>query len=128
MRSVKSWYWIVTVLMCLFMTLAAIPDVARTTSAVNLIHDLGYPDYFLRFIGVMKLLGVIAVLFPRFPTLKQWAYAGLVFDTGGALYSHWRSHSTPSNWLPALLGLILVISSYALYTRTHRNGLSVRVS
>jgi uncharacterized membrane protein YphA (DoxX/SURF4 family) len=49
---------------------------------------LGYPAYFLVILGVWKLLGAIAVMVPRFPRLKEWAYAGVVFNLTGALASH----------------------------------------
>lgn len=48
---------------------------------------LGYPVYFIPFIGVVKLLGVIAILIPGFNRIKEWAYAGLFFDLAGAVYS-----------------------------------------
>jgi uncharacterized membrane protein YphA (DoxX/SURF4 family) len=48
---------------------------------------LGYPRYFIPFIGVMKLLGCIAILIPGYPKIKEWAYAGLFFDLIGATYS-----------------------------------------
>jgi DoxX-like family len=117
MRSSKRVFWIVTGAMCLFMALGAVFDVAKSADAVKLIHGLGYPEYFVRFIGVMKLLGVAAVLQQKYPKLKEWAYAGLVFDTGGALFSHISSKSAAADGAPALLGLLLVAGSYALYRR-----------
>ena len=52
-------------------------------------HDmLGYPVYFIPFIGVAKLLGVIIILIPGLRAIKEWAYAGLFFDLGGAIYSN----------------------------------------
>jgi hypothetical protein len=48
---------------------------------------LGYPIYFVPFIGVAKVLGVIAILIPGYPRIKEWAYAGLTFDLIGATYS-----------------------------------------
>jgi DoxX-like family len=103
--------------MCLLMALGALVNVAKTADAVKLIHTLGYPEYFVRFIGVMKLLGVATVLQPKYPKLKEWAYAGLVFDTGGAVFSHVSSKSAAADLAPALLGLLLVAGSYALYHR-----------
>ncbi len=116
-RSTRT-YWIVTALLCLFIAGGALFDIAKTKDAVKLITDLGYPEYFIRFIGVMKLLGVAAIVVGRFPRLKHWAYAGLAFDTGGALFSHISAHSTAAKAAPALFGLIFVLISYALYTLT----------
>jgi uncharacterized membrane protein len=117
LRSTRV-YWIVTALMCLFIATGAVFDVAKSADAVKLITDLGYPEYVIRFLGVLKLAAVAAILVGRFPRLKHWAYAGLVFDTGAALYSHLSAGSTTTEWLPALLGLIVVGASYGLYTIT----------
>jgi DoxX-like family len=104
--------------MCLFMAGGALFDVAKTADAVKLITALGYPEYFIRFIGVMKLAGVAAIVIGRYPRLKHWAYAGLVFDTAGALYSHFSSGSATKDWFPALIALALVGASYGLYVIT----------
>jgi hypothetical protein len=48
---------------------------------------LGYPLYFFRILGFWKVLGAIAILVPRFPRLKEWAYAGIFFDLTGAAAS-----------------------------------------
>jgi hypothetical protein len=45
---------------------------------------LGYPAYFWQILGFWKLLGGIAILVPRFPLLKEWAYAGIFFNMTGA--------------------------------------------
>lgn len=117
MKKITRGYWIVTGLMVAFMLLGAGLDVSQAPDAVALIGHLGYPAYFVPFIGVMKIAGVITVLLPGLPKLKQWAYAGLTFDTAGALFSHVATGDAPSQWFPALLGLGLVLGSYALYTR-----------
>jgi DoxX-like family len=117
MKTKEYGYWIVTGLMGLFMVAGAIFDVTKNADALVLIKGLGYPDYFVPFIGVMKILGVIAVVALPFPKLKEWAYAGLVFDTGGALFSHIAVQSKPDQLIPALLGLVLVTGSYVFYSR-----------
>ena len=88
MKSSKTIYWVVTGLMTAFMLMASIPDVLQADQAVSIFGHLGYPTYLLPFLGTAKILGVAAVLVPRFRTLKEWAYAGLVFYVTGALYSH----------------------------------------
>jgi DoxX-like family len=59
----------------------------------------------------------IAVLVPAFQRLKEWAYARLVFDVIGALYSHLSVGDSASGWMPALIGLVLVGGSYLSYRR-----------
>jgi len=76
-------YWAITLLMAAFMLMASIPDVLRIPAAIGVFSHLGYPIYLLPFLGAAKILGVIAVLVPAFQRLKEWAYAGLVFDLTG---------------------------------------------
>jgi uncharacterized membrane protein YphA (DoxX/SURF4 family) len=117
MKHPNRLYWIVTSLMAAFMSLASIPDILRIPQAVEVFTHLGYPTYLLPFIGVAKMLGVIAVLVPGFHRLKEWAYAGLIFDLLGALYSHLAVGDPPSAWGFPIIGLVLVAGSYQLFRR-----------
>jgi uncharacterized membrane protein YphA (DoxX/SURF4 family) len=112
-------YWIVTGLMSAFMLMASIPDILQIPQAVEIFAHLGYPTYLLPFIGIAKTLGVAAVLLPVSARLKEWAYAGLVFDLIGALYSHLSIGDPPAAWAGAVIGLVLVTGSYTLYRRVH---------
>jgi uncharacterized membrane protein YphA (DoxX/SURF4 family) len=114
-------YWIVTGLMAALMLVASIPDVLRVPEAVQIFEHLGYPTYLLPFLGVAKILAIIAILYPGFPRLKEWAYAGLVFDLLGAFYSHTSVGDGPAMWSGAAIGLVLVTSSYILYRKTTSN-------
>ena len=111
----KIIYWIVTALMAVFMLMASIPDVLMQPEAVEFFRHLGYPQYLLPFIGTAKILGVLAILVPGLPRLKEWAYAGLVFDLIGAFYSHLSSGDPPSLWIFSVIGLLLVGGSYVLF-------------
>jgi len=113
-NRINSVYWVVTGLMAAFMLMASVPDVLRLPQAVEIFGHLGYPTYLLPFLGTAKILGVIAVLVPGFGRLKEWAYAGLVFDVTGALYSHLSVGDPVSVWGFALIALVLVSSSYAV--------------
>ena len=84
----KVAYWIITCLLAAFLLITGIADMIKLPEAVVVFKHLGYPEYLLPFIGVAKVLAAIAIVFPRFRGLKEWAYAGLVFDIVGALYSH----------------------------------------
>ncbi|HLA94989.1 MAG TPA: DoxX family protein, partial [Pyrinomonadaceae bacterium] len=87
--------------------------------AIEFFKHLGYPAYLLPFLGVAKILGAITILVPKFPRLKEWAYAGLVFDLIGAFYSHVSVGDPASVWVFSLIGLALVSGSYILYRKTH---------
>lgn len=88
MKNQKTIYWASTGLFAAFMLFSAIPDLMKVEEAKAFILHLGYPEYFVPFIGFAKLLGSISILIPSFKKLKEWAYAGLVFDLIGAFYSN----------------------------------------
>ena len=87
MKKTTTLYWIFTGLFAAFMMFTAVPNIISEAESVAFITQLGYPAYFVPFIGVAKALGVIAVLIPGFPRVKEWAYAGLFFDLIAAIYS-----------------------------------------
>lgn len=80
-------FWVCTGLFSAFMLSSAIPNIMSAQEWIDIFKMLGYPIYMLPFIGMAKLLGVIAILVPGFPRIKEWAYAGLFFDLTGAVYS-----------------------------------------
>jgi uncharacterized membrane protein YphA (DoxX/SURF4 family) len=69
------------------MITSTIPNILSAPEWVDVFKQLGYPLYMLPFIGIAKLLGIIALLIPGFPRIKEWAYAGMFFDLTGAVYS-----------------------------------------
>jgi uncharacterized membrane protein YphA (DoxX/SURF4 family) len=74
--------------------------------------QLGYPVYFLTLLGIWKMLGVVAVLIPKFPLLKEWAYAGFFFAMSGATFSRIASGDSINEIFPSLLLLILTVVSW----------------
>jgi hypothetical protein len=87
-KGKRAAYWAATVLVTAELGLGGAWDVLRVPRVRDLIDHLGYPSYFLVILGVWKLLGVVALLVPRFPRLKEWAYAGVIFTDTGAIASH----------------------------------------
>jgi len=88
MKKTKILYWIFTVLFALIMLSTALPNVMMSPDSVDLIHTkLGFPKYFIVFVGVAKILGVIGILVPGYPRVKEWSYAGLFFDLTAATVS-----------------------------------------
>ncbi len=123
MKKTKTLYWIFTALFAFVMAGSAIPNVMMDPLSVKGMHEgLGYPLYFIPFIGVAKLLGVVAILVPRFPRLKEFAYAGLLFDLVGAVYSLAAVGATFGDYLFMLLPLTLWVLSYTLYHRVKHLG------
>lgn len=116
MKKTNIFYWVFTGLFAFLMAGSAIPDVLMQPEAVAGIHGgLGYPLYFIPFIGWAKLLGAVAILVPGFPRLKEWAYAGLVFDLAGAAYSLYAMPQPEGSPLFMALPLALAAASYIFY-------------
>jgi len=81
-------YWISTIVFSALMIFSAAGGLQPSQQSIQIIHDgLGYPIYFIQFISVAKLIGVIVILIPGSGRIKDWAYAGLFFDLAGAVYS-----------------------------------------
>ena len=110
MKKINIWYWIVTVIFALFMIFSGITNAMATEESVALISTaLGYPKYFVVFIGVAKIIGAIAILIPSFRRIKEWAYAGLFFDLFGATYSMLAVQNFAPSGNEALFGIFFML-------------------
>jgi DoxX-like family len=81
-------YWVITALVAFFIGSGGAAELAGVPGTVEGLVRLGYPAYFASIIGFWKLLGAIAILAPRFPRLKEWAYAGIFFNMTGAAFTN----------------------------------------
>ena len=107
----KIIYWIATIWLALGMVSTGTVQLLRLQEDVDLMTRLGYPIYFLTILGVWKILGVVVVLAPKYPLLKEWAYAGFFFAMSGAVFSHLASGSGAKDLFgPALLIILTVVS------------------
>ena len=121
-RKRAIFYWLATALLISELILGGIWDVLRVPHVREVIERLGYPTYFLVILGGWKLLGAVALVIPRFPRLKEWAYAGVVFNLTGALVSHVASGDIepgPMAYLVVMLGATL--ASWSLRPPSRRN-------
>jgi uncharacterized membrane protein YphA (DoxX/SURF4 family) len=110
----KIIYWIATLWLALGMISTGAVQLLRGkegTGGVEMITQLGYPVYLLTLLGIWKVLGVVAVLIPKFPLLKEWAYAGFFFVVTGAAFSHIAAGSANQIY-PSLLLLVLLLTSW----------------
>lgn len=115
MKKINIAYWIVTGIFAAFMGFSAVHDIMSHPDAIKMISEgLGYPAYILPFLGVAKLLGVIAILVPGFPKIREWAYAGLFFDLAGATYSALSVDPTQIGILFMILPFTFLFTSYLL--------------
>ena len=87
MKTKNTAYWTTTILVAFFMSGGVVQIAQFKANPHGVVPDLGYPMYFFAIIGFWKVLGAIAILVPRFPRLKEWAYAGIFFDLTGAAAS-----------------------------------------
>lgn len=108
----KIIYWIATAWLALGMLSTGIVQLLRPAEEVAKITHLGYPTYLLTILGIWKIVGVVVVLIPKFPLLKEWAYAGFFFAMSGAAISHIVMRDPTSELAPSLLLLILTLVSW----------------
>lgn len=120
-------YWVSTVWLCLGMTATGLVQLLHVPQEGQLsppgaygMAQLGYPPYFMTLLGAWKLLGVVALLLPRYALLKEWAYAGYFFLITGALWSHLAVGHALTDLLPALLLLALLIISWTTRPASRR--------
>lgn len=107
----KIIYWVSTLWLALGMLSSGIVQLLQMKEETEFIINLGYPVYFLILLGIWKILGVIAVLVPKFTLIKEWAYAGFFFMMSGAAFSHIASGAIDEIF-PALLLLTLTVISW----------------
>lgn len=103
-------YWIATIWLSLGMLSSGIVQLLKLEGETDFMDKLGYPDYVMTLLGIWKILGVIVVLAPKLPALKEWAYAGFFFAMSGAFFSHIAT-GAPEEMFPALLLLSLTLVS-----------------
>jgi uncharacterized membrane protein YphA (DoxX/SURF4 family) len=115
MKKIRIFYWIVTGLFLLMMAFSGISSLASPEKAVEFFKTMNMPAYLISFLSIAKLLGVIAILVPGYPRLKEWAYAGLTFDLIGAVYCNYAVGKPTAEWMPILIFVALAFVSYFLY-------------
>ena len=118
----KIIYWVVTVFLSVGMLAGGIQQTLQIGGYNEIITKLHYPLYVLSILGVWKILGVIAILIPKFPLLKEWAYAGFGITFISAAIAHINSNDTTAMIITPLVMLaILIVSNIYL----HKQGKTV---
>ena len=107
-------YWVVTALVALTIGSGGAAQLAHMPANVEGMVHLGYPAYLLTILGAWKVAGTLAVLAPRLPRLKEWAYAGIVFDLTGAVASHAACGAVLWHILAPAILAVLACASWAL--------------
>jgi hypothetical protein len=109
-------YWIATIWLSLGMLSTGAVQLFKvkgdSPGSLDSMTHLGYPIYFVTILGICKILGVVALLIPKFPLLKEWAYSGFFFMMSGAVFTHIAADNSMSEMFPSLLLLILTAVSW----------------
>lgn len=108
----KIIYWIVTIFLSIGMTAGGVQQMLQIGGYNEIVTSLGYPLYLLSILGVWKILGVITILIPKFPLLKEWAYAGFFFAMSGAFVSHLAVGQSFIEAVPSLILLFVTVLSW----------------
>jgi uncharacterized membrane protein YphA (DoxX/SURF4 family) len=116
-------YWVATVLVAAEAAVGGVADILQLPPFFPTLIHLGYPGYFSVILGVWKVLGAVAILAPSLPRLKEWAYAGIVFNMTGAVASHLAVGDSAGNLVAPIIFTGLVAASWAL-RRAPRRDLS----
>ncbi len=112
-------FWVFTGLFSFFMLISALSDLFEVEQARSIMSHLGFPIYMMRFMGVAKLLGLVVLLMLQFRNVKEWAYAGFVFNLLGGFYAHIYLNDTAAEWGRPIILLVLLIGSYIFYYHRH---------
>ena len=107
-------YWVVTGLVVLVFAGSGVANLVPVPHIAEAMAHLGYPAYFLTVLGTWKVLGALAIIVPGFPRLKEWAYAGMMFDVTGAAASRAALGDGVDMVLAPLFIAGLVFASWAL--------------
>ena len=117
MKKLNVFYWICTGILFPAIGIGSVLDIMSSPDSVQVFTSLGYPAYLGPFLGVAHLLGLAAILIPKFPRLKEWAYAGLAFDIIGAIYSNIAMGNSLVNVVIPSTVLLFLFGSYMTYHR-----------
>ncbi len=122
MKTKVIGYWVITAILVFNLLSGAVAELAQRKENVEGMLLLGYPLYFMMIIGVWKVLGTIALLVPRFPRLKEWAYAGIFFNMTGAAVSHAVSGDAAWHMIYTGALAVLAVASWALRPESRTLG------
>ncbi|HYG39504.1 MAG TPA: DoxX family protein [Cytophagales bacterium] len=124
MKKFKIFFWVATVVIVLWEGVMPLSTMLFTPEYVNVgTKPLGYPDYFAYALIICKVLGVIAIAFPKTPVkIKEWAYAGLTFNLIFAFISHAYVDKNIGFMLMPLVILGILAVSYVYNNKIQNYG------
>jgi hypothetical protein len=119
-RTASIVYWVATLYVVVTSLWAGVIDVLHAPPLFELLLELGYPAHVATVLGVWKVLGAIALAAPRFPLLKEWAYAGMFFDFSGGIVAHASAGHDLVSFVAPSASIIALVVSWHLRPRSRR--------
>jgi hypothetical protein len=116
-NKLKIFYWVSTGLFVLLMLMDSIGGIMHEPTGVAIMKHLGYPEYVLTIFGVAKLLGALAILQPKFQTIKEWAFAGFAINFIGAFCSRAAVGDPVGELIPPVVMLLVMFIPYYAWKR-----------
>ncbi|CAA9315658.1 MAG: hypothetical protein AVDCRST_MAG56-6608 [uncultured Cytophagales bacterium] len=119
-KTIHRLYRAVTVLFAALLLMAGITEAVAHESGKEIMRHLGYPEHVLHVIGVGKILAAVALVQRRFPTVREWAYAGVTFNLLGACVARAAAGDSAGLILSPLIFLAVLFASYFLGKTSER--------
>jgi len=116
-NKIRTFYWVSTGIFALLMLMDAIGGLMHEPTGVAIMKHLGYPEYVLTIFGVAKLLGALALLQPKFQTIKEWAFAGFAINFIGAFCSRTAVGDPIGELIPPVVMLLVMFVPYYAWKR-----------
>lgn len=110
-KSRKIIFWITTTIIAIAYFVTGLGNILPFSHIAQDMAHLGYPTYFLKIIGTWKILAAIVLLIPNIPRIKEWAYAGMIFDLTGASFSrYYIGDALPQIFIPLGIALLVTVN------------------
>jgi len=122
----KIIYWTATIFLSFGMLAGGVQQLLQIGGYVEIVGKLGYPIYMLSILGTWKILGVVAILVPKFTLVKEWAYAGFFFAMSGASISHIVVNHSFIEALPSSILLIATVVSWYFRPADRKISLTIQ--
>jgi len=117
MKSIKTWYWVATIIFALLMLMDGFGGITQQEAGKEVFRHLGYPMYLLEICGVAKILGAIAILQNFLKVIKEWAYAGFAINFIGAFASRALVGDEIALLIPPVVALMIMFIPYILWKK-----------
>jgi len=116
MKKINMYYWVFMVLVIGAMGIGSVIGLITYPNSTEQFTQLGYPAYLAPFLDVARILALITLVFlNNYPRLKEWAFAGLVFDVVGAIYSQLAAGKPFVNLIFPVFAILFLCGAYVFY-------------